>query len=113
MVPVVNRGSEGKWKSKSKAHSQFRGSKLSIRNVKCRNGKNHSKGVTESETKFADTEVQGLMFPTFLKSDETRGNNYNSNASQNPHSREDPSPVHTLHHSSSPAALLHREDTHW
>lgn len=28
--------------------------------------------MTESETKFADTEVQGLMFPTFLKSDEPR-----------------------------------------
>lgn len=94
------RGLKGNGRAKARVTLSLKRSKLRIRNVECRNRKNHSKRVTESETKFADTKAQSLLFPTFLKSDEPRGNNYNSNASQNPHSREYPSPVHTLHHSS-------------
>lgn len=84
------RGLKGNGRAKARVTLSLKRWKLSIRNVECRNHKNHSKRVTESETKFANTKAQSLLFPTFLKSDEPRGNNYNSNASQNPHSREYP-----------------------
>lgn len=71
--------------------------------------------VAESETKFADSKAQCLVFETFLMSDEHSDNDKNSNLSQNralpwvpftcTHSR--------VRHWGLTVALFQREETHW